>query len=57
MKIFSAKEKGRVGHRLYNVRFREVLQAAMDARRVEEAKRRANVGRGIALSGRHISRR
>jgi CO/xanthine dehydrogenase Mo-binding subunit len=48
-------EEDAVGHRLYNVRFREVLQAAMDAVGWKRAKRRANVGRGIALSGRHIS--
>jgi len=48
-------EEDAVGHRLYNVRFREVLQAAMDAVGWKKAKRRANVGRGIALSGRHIS--
>ena len=48
-------EEDAVGRRLYNVRFREVLQAAMDAVGWKKAKRRANVGRGIALSGRHIS--
>jgi len=48
-------EEDAVGQRLYNVRFREVLQAAMDAVGWKKAKRRANVGRGIALSGRHIS--
>ena len=48
-------EEDAVGHRLYHVRFREVLQAAMDAVGWKKAKRRANVGRGIALSGRHIS--
>ena len=44
-----------VGHRLHHVRFREVLQAALDAAGWKKAKRRPNVGRGIALSGRHIS--
>jgi carbon-monoxide dehydrogenase large subunit len=47
-------EEDAVGHRLRNVRFREVLQAALDAAGWKKAKR-PNVGRGIALSGRHIS--
>src|SRR5438132_3509806 len=47
-------EEDAVGHRLYNVRFREVLQAALDAAGWKKSKR-PNFGRGIALSGRHIS--
>ena len=47
-------EEDAVGHRLYNVRFREVLQAALDASGWKKTKR-PNFGRGIALSGRHIS--
>jgi CO/xanthine dehydrogenase Mo-binding subunit len=43
-----------IGHRLYNVRFREVLQAALDTAGWKKPKR-PNFGRGIALSGRHIS--
>jgi len=48
-------EEDAVGHRSTTCVFREVLQAAMDAVGWKKAKRRANVGRGIALSGRHIS--
>jgi CO/xanthine dehydrogenase Mo-binding subunit len=44
-----------VGHRLRNVRFREVLQAALDAAGWKHRKPRSYYGRGIALSGRHIS--
>ena len=40
--------------KLRNVRFREVLQGALDAAGWKKAKKR-NHGRGIALSGRHIS--
>ena len=47
-------EEDAVGHRLYNVRFREILQAALDTAGWKKPKR-PNVGRGIALSGRHIS--
>lgn len=47
-------EEDAVGHRLHFVRFREVLQAALDAAGWKKAKR-PHVGRGIALSGRHIS--
>lgn len=48
-------EEDAVGHRLRAVRFREVLQAALDGAGWNNAKRRPNTGRGIALSGRHIS--
>ncbi|HEY7221121.1 MAG TPA: xanthine dehydrogenase family protein molybdopterin-binding subunit [Candidatus Binatia bacterium] len=47
-------EADAVGHELHHVRFREVLQGALDAAGWRKAKRR-NHGRGIALSGRHIS--
>jgi CO/xanthine dehydrogenase Mo-binding subunit len=48
-------EEDAVGHRLRNVRFRQVLQAALDAAQWKRSKSRPNYGRGIALSGRHIS--
>jgi carbon-monoxide dehydrogenase large subunit len=48
-------EEDAVGHPLRNVRFREVLQAALDAAGWKKPKPRPNYGRGIALSGRHIS--
>jgi xanthine dehydrogenase molybdenum-binding subunit len=44
-----------VGQRLRSVRFREVLQAALDAANWEKPKPGPNYGRGIALFGRHIS--
>ncbi len=47
-------EADAVGHELHNVRFREVLQGALGAAGWEKTKKR-NRGRGIALSGRHIS--
>jgi carbon-monoxide dehydrogenase large subunit len=47
-------EEDAVGHRLHDVRFREVLLAALDAANWKKPKR-PNHGRGIALSGRHIS--
>ncbi|HEY7322643.1 MAG TPA: xanthine dehydrogenase family protein molybdopterin-binding subunit [Candidatus Binatia bacterium] len=47
-------EQDAVGHALRHVRFREVLQAALDAADWKKPKP-ANFGRGIALSGRHIS--
>lgn len=47
-------EADAVGHELRHVRFREVLQAALDAAGWRSPKKR-NRGRGIALSGRHIS--
>lgn len=43
-----------VGQRLRSVRFREVLQAALDAAGWERPKPRPHYGRGIALFGRHI---
>jgi CO/xanthine dehydrogenase Mo-binding subunit len=48
-------EEDAVGHPLRNVRFREVLQAALDAAGWKKPKPKSNYGRGIALSGRHIS--
>src|SRR5258706_1826702 len=47
-------EADAVGHELKDVRFREVLQGALDAAGWKKSKE-ANHGRGIALSGRHIS--
>jgi len=47
-------EADAVGHELHHVRFREVLQGALDAAGWRKAKK-PNHGRGIALSGRHIS--
>jgi len=55
MKNFLADgEADAVGHELKDVRFREVLQSALDAAGWNKPKKR-NRGRGIALSGRHIS--
>jgi CO/xanthine dehydrogenase Mo-binding subunit len=55
LKNFLAEgEADAVGHELHHVRFREVLQGALDAAGWKKAKKR-NHGRGIALSGRHIS--
>src|SRR5262245_25469966 len=48
-------ETDAVGHQLHHVRFREVLQAALAAADWKKPKPRPNYGRGIALSGRHIS--
>ena len=47
-------ETDAVGQPLQDVRFREVLQGALDAAGWKKPKER-NHGRGIALSGRHIS--
>ena len=47
-------EADAVGQELRSVRFREVLQGALDAAGWNKPKKR-NHGRGIALSGRHIS--
>ncbi len=43
-----------IGQRLHSVRFREVLQAAMDASGWNKPKPGPGYGRGIALYGRHI---
>jgi CO/xanthine dehydrogenase Mo-binding subunit len=48
-------EQDAVGHQLHHVRFREVLEAALAAADWKRPKPGANYGRGIALSGRHIS--
>jgi CO/xanthine dehydrogenase Mo-binding subunit len=48
-------EADAVGHALHHVRFREVLQAALDAAGWKKPKPGPHYGRGIALSGRHIS--
>jgi carbon-monoxide dehydrogenase large subunit len=47
-------EADAVGHEQHSVRFREVLQGALDAAGWKKPRKR-NHGRGIALSGRHIS--
>ena len=47
-------EADAVGQELRSVRFREVLQGALDAAGWKKPKKR-NHGRGIALCGRHIS--
>jgi CO/xanthine dehydrogenase Mo-binding subunit len=52
--FLSEGEADAVGHELHSVRFREVLQGALDAADWKKPKKR-NRGRGIALSGRHIS--
>jgi CO/xanthine dehydrogenase Mo-binding subunit len=44
-----------IGQRLHSVRFREVLQAALDAACWNVPKRGRQRGRGIAVYGRHIS--
>jgi CO/xanthine dehydrogenase Mo-binding subunit len=52
--FLSEGEEDGVGHRLKNVRFSEVLQGALSAAGWKKPKPRYT-GRGIALSGRHIS--
>ena len=54
MNFLSDGEADAVGQELKDVRFREVLQGALDAAGWKKRKK-ANHGRGIALSGRHIS--
>ncbi len=53
--FLSEGEADAVGHALHHVRFREVLQSALHTAGWKKPKRRSNFGRGIALSGRHIS--
>jgi CO/xanthine dehydrogenase Mo-binding subunit len=48
-------EEDAVGHRLHDVRFREVLKAALEGANWRKSKSRPNLGRGISLSARHIS--
>ena len=52
--FISEGETDAVGQELKDVRFREVLQSALDGAGWKKPKKR-NHGRGIALSGRHIS--
>jgi len=47
-------EEDGIGQRLWSVRFREVLQAALDAAGWKRPKPGAKFGRGIAMFGRHI---
>ena len=54
MNFLADGEKDAIGQELQDVRFREVLQGALDAAGWQKPKK-ANHGRGIALSGRHIS--
>ena len=44
-----------VGQRVRSVRFREVLQAALDSADWKKPEPNSHFGRGIALFGRHIS--
>jgi CO/xanthine dehydrogenase Mo-binding subunit len=53
--ILGEGEEDAVGHRLRDVRFREVLQGALDAASWRTPKSNAHYGRGISLSARHIS--
>ena len=53
--LLSEGEEDAVGHRLHDVRFRQVLQAALTGAKWQKPKSRASVGRGISISGRHIS--
>jgi carbon-monoxide dehydrogenase large subunit len=48
-------EEDAVGHRLHHVRFREVFEAALKAARWRDPKPAPNIGKGIALTARHIS--
>jgi CO/xanthine dehydrogenase Mo-binding subunit len=52
--FLSEGEEDSIGHKLKNVRFREVFQSALSAAGWKKPKSRYT-GRGIALSGRHIS--
>lgn len=54
MNFIREGEKDAVGQELQDVRFGEVLQGALDAAGWNKPKK-PNRGRGIALSGRHIS--
>ncbi len=51
--IIGEGEEDATGQRLQSVRFREVLQAALDAANWKGSKRRPNRGQGVALFGRH----
>ncbi|HUC99935.1 MAG TPA: xanthine dehydrogenase family protein, partial [Candidatus Polarisedimenticolaceae bacterium] len=53
--LLAEGEEDAVGHRLHDVRFRQVLEGALEAAKWRNSKPRVNVGRGISLSARHIS--
>lgn len=52
--LISEGEEDALGQRLRDVRFREVLQAALKAADWKKPKPGSNYGRGVALYGRHI---
>ncbi len=52
--IIGEGDEDAIGQRLRSVRFREVLQAALDAAGWDKPKPGPGYGRGIALFGRHI---
>jgi CO/xanthine dehydrogenase Mo-binding subunit len=52
--LVGEEQEDAIGQRLRGVRFREVLQAALDAAGWKRRKPGPNHGRGIALFGRHI---
>ncbi len=52
--LISEGEEDALGQRLREVRFREVLQAALKAAGWKKPKPGSNYGRGVALYGRHI---
>ncbi len=52
--LISEGEEDALGQRLRDVRFREVLQAALNAANWQKHKSHQGRGRGIALYGRHI---
>jgi carbon-monoxide dehydrogenase large subunit len=52
--IIGEGEEDAIGQRLRSVRFRKVLQAALDASGWDKPKPGPGYGRGIALYGRHI---
>ncbi len=52
--IIGEGDEDAIGQRLRSVRFREVLQAALDASGWDKPKPGPGYGRGIALYGRHI---
>ncbi|MBI2360357.1 MAG: xanthine dehydrogenase family protein molybdopterin-binding subunit [Deltaproteobacteria bacterium] len=52
--LIGEDEEDAIGQRLRSVRFREVLQAALDSAGWKRRKPGPNHGRGVALFGRHI---
>jgi CO/xanthine dehydrogenase Mo-binding subunit len=54
MNLLGEGEEDAIGQRLQSVRFREVLQAALDAAGWTQPKPGPNYGRGVAMFGRHI---